>query len=85
MDWAYLVVSINGAAYTLNAYRPTRNNRVLFGWSFFASWVTIELAPLHLLWQVVATAFFAWKGALKTAPGRLGLAITIASWVGLLL
>ena len=40
MGWAYLVVSINGAAYTLNAYRPARRSRVLYGWSFFASWVT---------------------------------------------
>ena len=68
--WAYLVVSINGAAYTLNAYRPARNNRLLFGWSFFASWITIELAPFHLVWQVVATALFARKGALRTTPGK---------------
>jgi hypothetical protein len=67
--WAFLVVSINGAAYTLNAYRPTRNNRLLFGWSFFASWITVELAPFHLVWQVVATALFARKGALRTTPG----------------
>ncbi len=85
MGWAYLVVSINGAAYTVNAFRPARKNRVLYGWSFFASWITIELAPLHLLWQVVATAIFTWKGALRSAPGRLGLAVTIASWVGLVI
>ena len=83
MGWAYLVVSINGAAYTLNAYRPARKSRILYGWSFFASWITIEMAPFHLLWQVVATAIFAWKGALRTNPGRLGLAITISSWIGL--
>ncbi len=85
MGWAYLVVSINGAAYTLNAYRPARKSRVLYGWSFFASWITIEMAPFHLLWQIVATAVFAWKGALRTNPGRLGLAITLASWAGLAL
>jgi acetyl esterase/lipase len=84
MGWVYLAVSINGASYTLNAYRPTRH-RVLQGWSFFASWVTIELAPFHLLWQVLATAWFTWKGALRANPGRLGLAITVASWVGLVL
>ncbi len=85
MGWAYLVVSINGAAYTLNVYRPNRNNRLMFGWSFFASWITIELAPLHLLWQVIATALFARKGALGTRPGRWGLAVTLASWAGLAL
>jgi acetyl esterase/lipase len=85
MGWAYLAVSINGAAYTLNAYRPVRSNRLLFGWSFFASWITIELAPFHLLWQVVATALFARKGALRTTPGRIGLLVTLGSWVGLVL
>jgi acetyl esterase/lipase len=83
--WAFLVVSLNGAAYTLNAYRPARNNRLLFGWSFFASWITIELAPFHLIWQIVATTVFVSKGALRSRPGRLGLVVTVASWVGLAL
>lgn len=81
--WAYLAVSINGAAYTLNAYRPARRSRLFLGWSFVASWITIELAPFHLVWQVLATALFARNGALRTRPGRVGLAITVASWVGL--
>jgi acetyl esterase/lipase len=83
--WAYLAVSINGAAYTLNAYRPARKSRLLFGWSFFASWITIELAPFHLIWQLVATALFARRGALRTTAGRVGLGLTVASWVGLAL
>jgi acetyl esterase/lipase len=83
MGWVYLAVSINGAAYTLTAFRPPRRSRALYGWSFFASWVTIELAPFHLLWQVVATALFASRGALRTRPGKVGLAITLASWAGL--
>ena len=85
LGWIYLAVSINGAAYTLNAYRPTRTNRLLFFWSFFASWITIELAPFHLVWQVLATGFFASRGALRSRPGRLGLALTLASWAGLAL
>lgn len=85
MGWIYLAVSINGAAYTLTAYRPPRRYRVMHAWSFFASWITIELAPYHLIWQVIATAVFAWRGALRTRPGRVGLAITLASWAGLAL
>ncbi|MCC5952883.1 MAG: alpha/beta hydrolase [Acidimicrobiia bacterium] len=81
--WAYLAVSINGGLYTLNAFRPVRNNRLLLGWSFFASWATIELAPFHLMWQILATGVFARRGALRTTPGRLGLAATLASWMGL--
>ena len=84
MGWVYLAVSINGATYTVNAFRPARRSRVLFGWSFFASWLTTELAPFHLVWQVLATGWFARRGALRTAPGRIGLAISIASWVGLI-
>jgi acetyl esterase/lipase len=83
--WVYLAVSINGALYTLNAFRPARRNRLLFGWSFFASWITIELAPFHLIWQLVATALFARRGAFRTAAGRVGLGVTAASWVGLAL
>ncbi len=83
--WVYLAVSINGLGYTLNAYRPNRKNPLLFFWSFFAAWITTELAPFHLLWQVAATGVFASRGALRTRPGRIGLGITIASWAGLAL
>ena len=83
MGWAYLTVSINGAMYTLNAFKPRRGTAFLFFWGFFASWLTIELAPFHLIWQIVATGLFARKGAFKTTPGKVGLAITVASWVGL--
>jgi acetyl esterase/lipase len=84
MDVAYLVLSINGAAYTVNAFRPIRHNRFLFVPSFFAGWITIELAWLHLLIQMVMTAWFARKGALRSRTGKLGLLITLTSWIGLL-
>jgi acetyl esterase/lipase len=85
MGWLYLVVSINGAAYTVNARRPAKRNRYTVGWSFFASWVTIELAPFHIIWQVIASALFVRKGVLRTNPGRIGFAISMASLVGLVL
>jgi acetyl esterase/lipase len=56
----------------------------LFGWSFFASWITIELAWVHLVWQIAVTAWFARRGALKTRIGRLGLVVSVASWAGLI-
>jgi acetyl esterase/lipase len=83
MEWVYLVVSINGAAYTLNAYRPVKRNPLLFGWSFFASWITIELAWVHLVWQVAMSAFFIRRGALRTKPGKLALLVNLASYAGL--
>lgn len=81
----YLAISINGAIYTVNAYVPARRNRVLFIPSFFASWITIELAWFHLLWQVLAALVAGRAGAFKHRPGKLGLLISAASWAGLAL
>lgn len=83
MERTYLAVSVNNVAYTLNALRPTKRSRVLFGWSFFASWITIELAWVHLVWQIAFTAYAARKGALRTKAGRVGLALNVVSWAGL--
>ncbi len=83
LGWVYLLVSVNGALYTLTAFRPPRRSRALFLWSFLASWITIELAPFHLVWQILATAGFGSGGALRSRPGRIGLAVTVGSWIGL--
>lgn len=83
LGWVYLAVSVNGAIHTLTAFRPPRRSRVLFLWSFFASWITIEAAPYHLLLQVLATGLFGARGAFRTRQGRFGLAIMLTSWAGL--
>lgn len=80
--WAYLSVSIVGAAFVVNAYRPIRVPP-LSGLSFFAGWPTAELAPWHMAWQALATAGFAAAGAFGSWPGWAGLAITGVAWVGL--
>lgn len=85
MEWVYLAISVNGVAYTVNAFMPTKRNPLFFGWSFFASWITIELAWVHLVWQVAATAYFTRRGALRTRTGRIALVFNLASWVGLAL
>lgn len=82
-SWWFLGVSVYGALYTLNAYRPIRLGGATVVPSFFASWLTIELAPHHLAWQAAATVVFAWLGAFEHWPGWLGLGITLVSWVGL--
>lgn len=84
MSVLFLLVSIWGALFTLNAMYPVRRNKLLFGPSFFASWMTIELAGHHLLWQGVATVVFILLGALDNWIGWVGLAITVVSWIGLL-
>lgn len=83
MDRVFLAVSVNGIVYTLNAFRPAKRNVVLFPWSFFASWITIELAWFHLLWQIAITAWFTYKGALRSRTGRFALVLMLANFVGL--
>jgi acetyl esterase/lipase len=83
ISWLFLVVSLWGAWFTYNAYRPSGHHPRLSIISFFAGWFTTELALHHIVWQAVCTVLFVWLGALEHWPGKLGLAITLASWVGL--
>ncbi|MEL7208494.1 MAG: alpha/beta hydrolase, partial [Actinomycetota bacterium] len=83
MSLLFFLASLWGAAFTVNALRPVRRNRLLFGPSFFASWLTIELAGHHLLWQAGATILFIALGALDHWIGWVGLAISVASWTGI--
>lgn len=80
--WLFLAVSVIGAAFTANAYRPSSRWQLL-GLSFFAGWLTGELALFHLAWQLAATAAFVSVGALDAWPGFVGLALSIVSWAGL--
>jgi len=82
---AFLVVSLIGAWFTFNAYNPMLKHRRRSVISFFAGWLTVELALHHIAWQVLATCVFIHLGALAEWPGRLGLAISIASWAALAL
>jgi acetyl esterase/lipase len=83
-SWAFLAVTLIGAWFTFNAYLPIRAGRLLSIPSFFAGWLTSELAAHHFAWQLAATGFFVWMGALSDWPGWAGLAITGVSWVALL-
>ncbi len=82
VPWLFLAVSVWGAAFTANALRPSHRWQFI-GPSFFADWLTSELAWWHVGWQAVATAVFALLGAFDAWPGWLGLAVTVASWIGL--
>jgi acetyl esterase/lipase len=83
ISWLFLLVSLVGAAFTYNALRPhfTSPRRAVL--SFFAGWLTGELALHHVAVQAVLTVGFISMGALARWPGVAGLAITIASWIGL--
>jgi acetyl esterase/lipase len=84
MSWAFLFVSLIGAWFTYNAHVPHRHGRVFTVPSFFAGWLTDELAAHHVAWQAAATVAFVLAGALAQWPGWAALAITFASWAGLL-
>lgn len=83
MPWLFLLVSLWGAWFTYNAYRPASAGPGRAFLSFGAAWLTGELALHHVLWQAIFTAGFVWAGALSAWPGQLGLGITLLSWVAL--
>jgi acetyl esterase/lipase len=79
----FLAAAALGALFIWNAFVPVRRNRILFLPSFIASWVTIELAWLHLVWGAAMTAAFVWAGALDDWPGWAGLAVSAINLVAL--
>ncbi len=84
LPWIFLAVSLIGAAFTWNAWYPPRRWGALRAPGFFAGWLTSELAAHHIAWQAIATVIFVAAGALAEWPGRVGLAVTLCSWAGLL-
>jgi len=83
--WLFLAVTLVGALFTFNAYLPRpAHGSWLSVPSFFAGWLTSELVAHHFAWQLAATIFFVWMGALDAWPGWVGLGVTVASWGALL-
>jgi acetyl esterase/lipase len=81
-SWLFLLASLVGLWFTANALWPSRRWQ-LIGPSFFAGWLTGELALFHILWQALASAIFVWFGALDQPVGWVALGLTLVSWVGL--
>jgi acetyl esterase/lipase len=83
VPWLLLGLSLVGAAFTYNAWWPARRWQLVAP-SFIAGWLTNELAPFHLVWQVAITLALVRVGALEAWPGWLGLAVAGMSWAGLI-
>lgn len=81
----FFAASLVGAWFTFNAFNPMLKHRRRSIISFFAGWLTTELALHHVVWQVAATLVFVGLGALESPAGWLGLGVSFASWAGLLL
>jgi len=81
MAWLFLAAATTGCLFTLNTYWPARRPAVLAAISFFAGWLTTELAFHHFVLQVVMTLVFIATGALRSWPGWVALGVTLLSWV----
>lgn len=78
-----------GALYSVNALAPRKGRSPLvFAWSFFASWLTLELVWHHLLFGAVLTGALVSQGALDHPAGVVGAVLmggtaVVLVWIGL--
>jgi acetyl esterase/lipase len=79
MAWIFLGLGALGLLHGLNARHPIRDNAVLFVPSFFASWLTIELALHHIVIGALLIAGFVAAGVLDSTVGWVGLVLMVAS------
>jgi acetyl esterase/lipase len=79
-----LIVGIVALLHVLNAVAPRKGRLTLIP-SFFMSWLTIELAPWWIFWQVVAGVVLVASGALEAWQGWLGLVLLVIATIGLAL
>lgn len=82
MTTAFLVLSIGGFLLVLNALRPVRLGPLAVG-SFFAGWLTQELAPFHLVLHVIATVAFVAAGAAEGTAGTVAVVLSVLAAAGL--
>ncbi len=82
MPWLLLAFGAWCALCALNAFRPIRRGRVLFVWSFFAAWLTIEGTPVWLVFEAALGGLLVRAGALDRPAGWVGLVLVAAAWVG---
>ena len=81
--WFLVCSRSSGSASRSTRSGPSRRPVFLVGFGFFSAWLTTELALVPpRCGRSSATAAFVAAGALDSWPGWLGLALTLASWVG---
>jgi acetyl esterase/lipase len=78
----FLVLSIGGFLLVLNALRPVRLGPFAI-FSFFAGWLTQELAPFHLVLHVIATIAFVVAGAAEGTAGAVAIVLAVVTAAGL--
>jgi acetyl esterase/lipase len=75
---AFLISTIFFTVLTLNALRPLPETT-----SFFASWLTMELAPHHLVANLILLTVFASTGSIEGTSGLVGLVLEAVIIAGL--
>lgn len=78
----FLVLSVIAAVLVLNALRPIPGEPFSVP-SFFASWLTSEMAPHWLVVHVIGTAVLVGLGGLDATRGWIALALAVATTAGL--
>ncbi len=79
-SWLLLLVAVAGALSTANVHRPRYRPPWLAVFSFFAGWLTAELALHQIATQMlIAVALIAF-GGLAAWPGWVALPILGANW-----
>ena len=77
----FLIASAAGLLFVLNAVRATRFPLIVLP-AFFASWLTIELAPHLLVLHIVGVGFFLVRGAAAEWPGWVALGLSaVSGWL----
>jgi acetyl esterase/lipase len=80
----FFVLSLFFGWLAYNLYSPIYNNSKGATASFFAGWLTAELAIHHIVWQVILVSLFIWGGAISGFFGALGFFICIVAWLAML-
>ena len=83
IPFLFLVVALVCAMHTFNALYSVRRIGPLTGPSFFAGWLTGELAAHHLFAQIALAALFVWLAGLQEWPAIAGVALLGISCLGL--
>ncbi len=81
MGWLLLAGGVLGVLYALNAMAPRKGPPLVFAWSFFASWITIELVWHHVVVGALVTGALVAAGALDHWAGVAGLVLTAVAEV----
>lgn len=79
MHWAFLIVSALGLVHAVNGVAPKRGPLGVVLWSFFASWLTIELVWHHLVLGLAMTTLFLSLGVLDSPVGLVALGLMAAT------